>query len=148
MCLVGQLRSLSRTAASLRAYLIDVLTADTFVVATTDADAPSTADERAWLEPLGTLRHLSLGAAHDVLDADALARLERAPLHKLSLLHVQSARDAGLSIDDLSSTRWSHKISAQLLHASACTSLPMSRTHAHAPTHAAGTQGGGTTDLL
>ena len=93
VCLVGQLRSLRRTAASLRTHLIDAWGADAFVIATTDSNAPPTAADDAAVGLLGPLRHASVGTESNVLDGSVLSRLERAPLHRFSLLHQQSARD-------------------------------------------------------
>lgn len=49
-CLVGQLRSLARTAGALRRHLLDALDADAFVVATTDSGRPPTTQEARMLD--------------------------------------------------------------------------------------------------
>lgn len=121
VCLVGQLRSLNRTAASLQAFLLDALDADAFVVATTDSNAPPTDAERRLVALLGPrVRHTALGTEREVLDAALLKRVAKAPLHELSALHVEAARASGGSAKVLDASLWPHKVSAQLLHAEAC----------------------------
>lgn len=110
VCLVGQLRSIARTAESLRRNLLEHWEADGFVVATTDHDDAPSAIDRAHVKLLGPrVVDAVLGASADILDGSLLDRLAAAPLHELSFVDMQDP-----------SKGMAQRYASQLLHGKAC----------------------------
>ena len=109
VCIVGQLRTLDQTAASLRAFLLDELDAEGFVVLATTGDIMSS-DERTAVRALGPrIVSSRVGPEHAILNLTLVAQLARARAHADYELEMREP-----------ATGWPRRLAAFLVHLKTC----------------------------